>query len=169
MKMARRLSPALVALTVSSMMLSSTFAAQPQLRELSNSPRVSHVALGQGGVLTGHVVSAERKPIANRRVEVRFQGTPIAAVLTDKNGRFEIRGLKAGLHSIESGTHSQPYQLWAPRTAPPSAQKFAVILGDAEEIVRGQGGTGGQLGAVAAGALIGAGTYWALDYNSPGS
>lgn len=137
---------------------------------------VASVALQDGGVLFGQVVDAKKQPIANQEVRILSQGQLVIAVKTNAQGQFGVRGLRSGLHSIESTTSRQAVQLWAPHTAPPSADRIAVVVAGNEPlardaVIRAQvGGDYGPAirGAVAGGLVTGL-TYWALDYNPTGS
>ncbi len=171
-----------LALLAASMMLSWTAMAAETL------PRVAltDVALADGGVLMGQLIDAQRQPLAAQEVRVRFQDQVIAAVVTNDRGQFTIRGLRGGTHTLETAAGSNSYQLWAPRTAPPSAQQLAVVVADAQPIVRGQDDkacqkcTGKGCGACGVDrnkrlrrlVLLGLGAgglAWALDHNDPGS
>ncbi len=154
--------------------------AADRARPSTAGPQVVSVALHDGGVLRGQLLDAQQRPLAKQQVRILSQGRLIVATETDLNGRFGARSLRGGLHTIESTGTSKAVQLWAPQTAPPSAEDVAVVLAGQELVVRGQKGKGkgglhnGLLGEqpvrrlVVAG--IGAGVLaWALDYNQSGS
>ena len=141
--------------------------------DLQPPSRVADVALHAGGVLHGILVDTQRRPLAAQQIHVRFEGNVIATVTTDERGRFAIRGLRGGTYTIDSNTGGRTVQLWAPQTAPPSAQQGAlVVAGKPGTTVRGQF-DGEQFGpairgAIAGGLITGL-TYWALDHNEDGS
>lgn len=132
---------------------------------------IKDVALRDGGVLQGQAIDHQRRPLAGLQVLIRQRDQPVAAVVTDAQGRFAVRGLRAGMYTMETTRGSGNYRLWAPRTAPPSAE-FAALLVTADQarIVRAQGMNLSPLvqGAIYGGLLTG-GAYWALDYNPSGS
>lgn len=140
---------------------------------LAKEPAVPDVALHQGGVLQGQLVDESGNVKAATPVVVTQKGKVVVIAKTDKQGRFAIRGMRAGVYQIESQHSQDTYRLWAPQTAPPAAKAGVLIVGD-ESLVRAQ--SGGFLdiygpairGAIAGGLLTG-GAYWALDQNSPGS
>jgi hypothetical protein len=120
-------------------------------------------------------MDAQQMPIASHEVVVRSQGKPIVTVMTDEHGRFAIRGMRGGTYTIETANGGGTFQLWAPNTAPPSAQTAALIVSQQGVVIRGQKDKGKDPGrrrrvaaAIAIGVGIGVG-IWALDYNAPGS
>jgi hypothetical protein len=137
----------------------------------------SGIALRDGGVLYGQLLDAQQRPLAKQEVRVLSQGHLVIAVKTNAQGQFGVKGLRGGPHTIESTNSRQTVLLWAPRTAPPSADRIAVMVAGQDSIsrdpvVRGQLGGGDYgpaiRGAVAGGLVTGL-TYWALDYNPSGS
>ena len=145
-------------------------------RTRTPAPVVAGVALHDGGVLYGQLLDDQKQPVANEEVRILSQGRLIIAVKTNAQGQFGVRGLRAGAHTIESTKSRQLVQLWAPRTAPPSAHKVAVVVAGKEPvaaapILRAQGTSdyGPAIRGAVAGGLITGFTYWALDYNPTGS
>ncbi len=139
-------------------------------RQASQVSVVSDVALQDDGVLTGQVVNKQGVPQAGTAIRVVFQGEPVAAAQTDKDGRFSISGLRGGVHTVETMESGGIYRFWAPRTAPPAAASGVLLVND-ELAQRGQGSDNARryvAGAVGGGLLTG-GTYWALDHNPSGS
>ena len=135
------------------------------------------IALQDGGVLYGQVLDTQKQPIANQEVRILSQGRLIIAVKTNAQGQFGVRGLRGGVHTIESTRSRQIVQLWAPRTAPPSADRIAVMVASNEPltaapVIRAQlGGDnyGPAIRGAVAGGLVTGLTYWGLDYNPSGS
>ncbi len=135
---------------------------------------VSDVALQQGNALLGQILDQQGKPQQRAEVVLLQQGKLVAFTRTDKEGRFAFRGVRAGVHQLDTPYGGGVYRLWAPRTAPPSAKQGALIVSD-ETIARGQvddgfmSRYGPALRGAAAGGLLTGGLYWALDYNAEGS
>lgn len=135
------------------------------------------VALRDGGVLFGQLLDAQKQPIANQEVRILSQGRLVIAIKTNAHGQFGVRGLRGGVHTIESTTSRQTVQLWAPGTAPPSADRIAVMVAGQENIARdpviraqlGGDDYGPAIRGAVAGGLVTGLTYWALDYNPTGS
>lgn len=128
------------------------------------------VALRDGGILVGQVIDSQRMPISSQQVVVRLQGRKIVTTTTNQQGRFAIRGMRSGTYTIETANGGGTFQLWAPNTAPPSAQSVAAVVSQRDVVMRGQDPDRRRrvAAAIAIGVGIGAGV-WALDYNAPGS
>jgi hypothetical protein len=104
------------------------------------------IILGDGGVLHGAMVSPEAQPVKGVKVHVRSGDRIVATTTTDDRGRFEVRGLRKGLHSIQAGNQQQIVRFWDEQSAPPKAlRSLAIVSGD--RVVRGQAGLGGLIGA----------------------
>jgi len=95
------------------------------------------VELDSQGVLSGIVVDAEGHPMASVPVSLRFQGREVARTVTDAAGNFRVAGLRGGVYEIMAGASRGVYRIWAPGTAPPTANsgKIVVLRG---QTVRGQ-------------------------------
>ena len=103
-------------------------------------PTISDVALASGGVFAGQVVDAEGRPQAGTVVAVSQQQQVLATVLADQKGQFSIRGLQGGMYQVTVGSKMANYRLWAADTAPPNAQRSALLIADqGQDVVRGQG------------------------------
>ncbi len=163
-----------LAFTLASLLCASSgMATEPTtstLNALNPQSPIVDVALRDGGILVGQVVDAQRMPISAHQVVVRSQGKPIITVMTDEHGRFAIRGMRGGTYTIQTAKGSGTFQLWAPNTAPPSAQTAAVVTSQRGLVMRGQDPDRRRrvAAAIAVGLGIGAGV-WAFDYNAPGS
>jgi hypothetical protein len=160
-----------LALTVLCAGLASTVCGDDAPTRTVPAPAVTGIALQDGGLLYGQVLDARKQPLANQEVRILSQGRLVIAVKTNARGQFGVRGLRGGLHTIEATGSRQTVQFWAPRTAPPSAERIAVMVVRPESIGRdpvvraqGNGNDYGPAvrGAVAGGLATGL-TYWAID------
>jgi len=100
-------------------------------------PRVIDVALQDGGLLLGQVVTPEGMPVANAAVTVGTGEQTLGMAKTDAQGRFAFRGLKSGVYRLDAANGTGMYRLWAPRTAPPGAQQVTMIV-SGQDLARGQ-------------------------------
>lgn len=106
---------------------------------------VRDVALRDGGYLTGQVLDAAGAPVAATAVAVVDRDKAVATALTGEDGRFAIAGVKAGVYQVATDQGATVCRLWAPRTAPPSAQPDALVV-NGDTVVRGGAGGGGVIG-----------------------
>lgn len=97
------------------------------------------VALTEGGTLIGQVFDAQGAPLARVTVVLQGQDQQVLSVQTDQSGRFSVQGLRGGVYVISSAKGYGTYRLWAPGTAPPLAQKGALVVAG-QQTVRGQFG-----------------------------
>lgn len=102
-----------------------------------NSPAVVDVALADGGVLQGLVVTPQGSPKANTPVALRNGEQELGAATTDQSGRFAFSGLRGGVYQLATTDSLGVVRVWSPRTAPPSAQQGIMLVSD-EGVVRGQ-------------------------------
>jgi hypothetical protein len=105
-------------------------------------PSIADVALAEGGVLNGQVLDAQGQPMPQTNVVLQQNERLVASAVTDTQGRFTVGGLNGGLFLIAAGSATVAYRLWAPHTAPPAARSGALVV-SGEQVVRGQGRTGG--------------------------
>ncbi|NOZ40693.1 MAG: carboxypeptidase regulatory-like domain-containing protein [Planctomycetes bacterium] len=91
----------------------------------------------QGGVLVGQMLDAQGAAIAGATVSVRTSGKEVARALTDQTGKFQVTGLKGGVHQVATAGQQDVYRLWAPQTAPPAAQQGLMLVSNTD-VVRGQ-------------------------------
>lgn len=98
------------------------------------------VALADGGRLLGQAVDATGRPLSETSVAVTQADREVAATQADAQGRFAVTGLRGGIYRVTAGQAEGVYRLWAPGTAPPSAQPAAlVVAGDGQQVL-GQSG-----------------------------
>ena len=116
------------------------FAAAPA----GQSPIVTDVALSEGGVLLGQVVSPEGSGESNVAVSLRAGGKESGVSKTDRAGYFAFSGLRGGVYQVTAAKGVGAYRLWAPGTAPPSAQQGALVVAG-KDLARGNWGGLGRL------------------------
>ena len=90
-------------------------------------PVVTDVALRDGGMLQGKVVDLQGGAVAGVPVSVQAQNREIASATTTKEGQFSVPGLKGGVYHVAAAEGHGVYRLWTVGTAPPSAQKDAIV------------------------------------------
>ncbi len=104
--------------------------------------RIQDVALQVGGVFTGTVVDEQGVARAAVPVVISHQGKVAARTETDAAGQFSVQGLNGGLYEVQTPVGSGAYRLWAPRTAPPAAQKVAMVMPNGTVVRSQMGGLG---------------------------
>lgn len=100
-------------------------------------PPVVDVAMTDGGVLQGQVVDLQGGGVAGVPVSVKAQNQEVVQTTTTEGGKFTIKGLRDGVYQLVAGKGQGVYRVWASKTAPPSAQKNAIVY------TQGGGGGGG--------------------------
>jgi hypothetical protein len=108
------------------------FAAGPPAK-----PAVVDVALRDGGILLGQVVDPQGKGIQGTTVALRHYDREVVKTSTGAEGYFAVKEVRGGVYQIASGDGIGVYRLWAPGTAPPSAQEGALLVAN-DTVVRGQ-------------------------------
>ena len=104
---------------------------------------VVDVALASGGTLRGQVLDGQGNALVQTPVAVQRLGGQTVTTVADRSGRFQVTGLRGGTYRIAARDAAGTFRLWAPKTAPPSARREALVLaGDPQ--VRGQWGCWGQ-------------------------
>lgn len=115
-------------------------AAGPQrVREHRPAPNVQDVALQAAGTLQGQLFDAQGTPVAHAELLLRRGSEVVASARSDSRGVFRIPELAGGVYELQTPTSRGIYRLWAPNTAPPSAQEGVLVVGS-EDILRGQPG-----------------------------
>jgi hypothetical protein len=100
--------------------------------------QTTDVALGEGGVLKGQIVSGDGAALAHTQVAVLKDSQAVAMPTTDADGYFAVAGLSGGIYQIVVGETTATYRAWEPNTAPPAAHNdILVVYGS--NLVRGQG------------------------------
>ena len=94
--------------------------------------QMADVTLARGGVLRGQVVNSQGKPVAGAAVVIRFAGTTVARTKADEEGHYAVKGLRGGVHQVNTTVT----RLWTEGTAPASARSnLLTVVG---RVVRGQ-------------------------------
>ncbi|NLF09773.1 MAG: carboxypeptidase regulatory-like domain-containing protein [Pirellulaceae bacterium] len=101
-------------------------------------PPVVDVAMTDGGVLQGRVVDLQGGGVAGVPVSVKTQNKELAQTTTTEDGHFTVNGLRDGVYQLAAGEGQGVYRIWAAKTAPPAAQKNAIVYTQG-----GYGGCGG--------------------------
>lgn len=101
----------------------------------------SDVALGPGGLLVGQVVNDQGVAQAGVPIVIQQGQQPVVNTTTDQNGQFYAKGLHGGQHQILAPGTRVAYRFWATNTAPPAAEKTAMVVANTD-VVRGQWGYG---------------------------
>ena len=100
-------------------------------------PAVADVALRDGGLLLGQVVSPQGVPLVKSRVTILDeQNREIATTTTDEQGYFGVQGLRGGVYQIVTPQGRGVYRLWPAGMAPPSSQQ-GVLMVVGNETIRG--------------------------------
>lgn len=95
------------------------------------------IELSETGSLAGRVVSTAGEPLADAAVRLQYSGAAVAETRTNAEGRFVIRGVRGGDHTLNVGSSSTPLRLWTSGTAPAVARNEVVVAGS-EFVIRGQ-------------------------------
>jgi hypothetical protein len=104
-------------------------------------PQVVDVALLNGNVLVGQLVDSNGKGVAEAQVQLQKQNKTMVTLKTDKQGVFAVKDVPGGVYRLAAAKTQGVYRLWAPKTAPPTAQKGALMV-TGNKVVRGQYGNG---------------------------
>ena len=120
---------------------------------IKSAASVADVVLSASGELHGQVVQSSGRPVKNAVVQVSHKGSIIAEVKTDAEGRYAVKGVRTGLHTVKSSKSRQLCRFWTKHTAPAAARKSLVMSADSQ-VVRGQM-LGGDLGPLLGAAVVG--------------
>ena len=118
--------------------------------EQAPAPVVTDIALADGGTLHGQLVDLRGGGVAGAPVSLRAQDREVANTTTTTDGRFQVQGLQGGVYQVAAGQGNGTYRFWTPGTAPPAAQKGAIVY-------TGSGGGGGGLKSFLSNPLVIAG------------
>lgn len=115
---------------------------------------VQDVRLRDQGLLVGRAVTNQGAARENVKVRLAFQGKTVAEATTNQNGLFAVKGLRGGVHVVESTGKRELVRLWTAEAAPDAAADGLVLAEG--QIVRGQEGADG-VGSFLADNLVGVG------------
>lgn len=127
-----------IVLAVLGMLLPSSVLNAATKKDPAAKPAVIDVELQEGGVFEGQLLNAQGTAQANAPVVLHRSDGEVATTITDQSGKFRVEGLRGGSYRVLAGRDSANYRLWAPDTAPPSAQSQALLVSGGRQI-RGQG------------------------------
>jgi hypothetical protein len=95
------------------------------------------VQLDAQGTLRGQILSPEGTPLKETKVVLSHLQQVAGESLTDKDGNFQMTGLRGGVYELRSRDSSSWIRLWKEGSAPPAANKAALLITD-RPTVRGQ-------------------------------
>lgn len=113
---------------------------------------VQDVRLRDEGLLVGRALTSQGAVRENVKVAVTFQGKTVAEATTNSKGMFAVKGLRGGVHVVQSDGRQEVVRLWTADAAPEAAAE-GLVLTDGR-VVRGQQASGG-VGSFLADNLVG--------------
>lgn len=128
-------------------MLSAMLVAAPQLTAAAEQKQpvpLSNIELTSEGTLQGLLVAADGRPLAGESIRIHAQNDLSAVqrqITTDRNGRFQVPGLRTGTLVVSVKDDSYACRVWAAGIAPPNAVRTAAFV-TGDRIVRGQDNRG---------------------------
>ncbi len=111
----------------------------PQAAFAAPAAQVADVALRDGGIFVGKVVSTQGAPVAATTVSIRQGANEVAQTVTNEEGVFAAQGLHNGVYQVVADKGVASYRFWSPEMAPPAANNSALIV-TGNTVVNGQGG-----------------------------
>lgn len=104
-------------------------------------PRIGDVTLHEAGTLVGQILDNAGNPLEGVRVALGDTTGELAVAQTNKEGCFAFSGLSDGVYEVATPAGSSVYRVWTAATAPPTAERGVLIVGDGQT-VRGNWGNG---------------------------
>lgn len=114
---------------------------------------VQDVRLQDQGLLVGRAVTSQGAARENVKVAVAFQGKTVAEATTNENGVFAVKGLRGGVHVVQTEGKQEVVRLWTADAAPEAAAEGLVL--SEGQVVRGQQKGPGGVGSFLADNLVG--------------
>lgn len=108
---------------------------------------VTDVSFAATGSLVGTVVDEGGTPQVNVPVRIIHNQKIVATAKTNAKGSYSVKGLRSGLHIVQTPNTFQACRFWTAETAPPSA-KNGLVMANSQTILRGQSGGGLSLGTL---------------------
>jgi len=108
--------------------------------QANQAPAVTDVTLHQspqGNILLGQVRNPQGAVQANVVAALYGNGKRLAESKTDRNGYFSFGNLRGGVYQVTAAGGGGAYRVWTPGTAPPSAQRGALVVAGTD-VIRGQ-------------------------------
>lgn len=102
-------------------------------------PSIVDLSLSGDSLLQGQLVDASGNAVDNAQISVWQRDQRLGAIMTGREGRFQIQGLQAGLYRLDCPGNSLMCRVWPTDIAPPTA-KETVVLVTGDSVVRGQYG-----------------------------
>lgn len=102
-----------------------------------NNGIIKDIELSKAGTLHGMVYTPNGVAVPNAIVQLRYQGTTIAAAKSNDKGQFAIGNVRNGAHEVVVGALNNPVRLWQHGAAPAQAIKGVVVSAD-QALVLGQ-------------------------------
>lgn len=113
---------------------------------------VRDVRLRDQGLLVGRAVTSQGSVRQNVKIAVAFQGKTVAEATTNQHGMFAVKGLRGGVHIVQTDGKQEVVRLWTADAAPEAAAEGLVL--SEGQVVRGQDANGG-VGSFLADNLVG--------------
>lgn len=91
--------------------------------------QATDLALADGNVLNGRMVTAEGKPVPNAKIRLLGAFNVVAETRSDANGAFRFDSLRTGAFAMDvNGVSVQSVRLWSPGAAPPKARPALLLV-----------------------------------------
>jgi hypothetical protein len=119
---------------------------------------VTDIELSADAGVTGRVVDQHGASLEGVLVSFRQNQQEVASAVTDAQGVFSVRGLRAGVYQALAANGVTVFRVWAHGTAPPAARRSALIVSN-EAVVRGQDAVWNSHNGVARLFNVGDGTF----------
>ena len=114
----------------------------------TQAPTVFDVQTTQGHLI-GQVVKSTGTPEVGVEVTLLSSKNVLGKTKTNEQGQFAVPVAKSGVYQVAVGDRSFAVRAWQPKTAPPNARTSLLCV--AQDVVRGQCGGCGSLGACGCG------------------